>query len=492
MKKFFKIIGMIILHAAILLLIPVDKYVCDINEAFALIISAIWLIALQILFWKNSKKKTGMIILDVLIYLWVFFLVAVNPYWNTSYHRLDMFTKQCDGEKILSSQEALEDFDYAMKYLKRLHPLAYKGLPAEVENKAAQVRESIKSKDSIPTYELSRDINSVFALLGDGHTSCSESYPQEHFMKHIYRMKTEGYIPVGINGERYEDFLISHPGLVCYDTESYGIRRLKNRTNTLEGLRYLGIDISGEITYNYETEDGEKTDITVTAADFLIPDDYYDHILEEQGVDVREEDDKDFVYYDIDEDLSLAVLTLDSCRYNDTYKKTLEAMFKEVRDKGIRNVAVDLRNNGGGSSMVADEFISYLDVDEYKGWEFEWRLNFIIIPFPQTTMENPKKPEVFDGDVYILTSVTSFSSAMDFAMMIQDNGIGTIVGEPCGNLPASYGEVAGYDLPNSHMYFQVSTKDWHRVDTSKEGQLIIPDIGCPSDQALEVLKERLK
>ena len=492
MKKVLKTTGMIILHAAILLLIPLDKYVCDINEAFALIISAVWLIALQLIFWKKSKKKVGMILADAFIYVWVFLLVIINPYWNTSYNRLDMFTEQCDGEKVLSSKEALEDFDYAMKYLKRLHPLTYKGLPAEAEAKAAQLRESIMNKDGIYTYELCRDINSVFALLGDGHTYCSESYPHEHFMKHIYRMKTGAYIPVGINGERYEDFLKNHRGLVCYDTESYGIRRLKNRTSTIEGLRYLGIDINGEITYNYETEGGEKTDITVTADDFLLAEDYYDHIEAEMGVDVRTEDDKDFVYYDIDEDLSLAVLTLDSCRYNDIYKKTVEDMFKEVREKGIRNVAVDLRNNGGGSSMVADEFISYLDVDEYKNWEFEWRLNFIRIPYAQMTIKNHKKPEAFDGDVYILTSVTSFSSAMDFAMMIQDNGIGTIVGEPCGNLPGSYGEVAGYDLPNSHMYFQVSTKDWHRVDTSKDGLPVIPDIGCMSDQALEVLKERLK
>ena len=492
MKKFLKVIGFILLHAAILLLIPLNKYVCDLNEVLTIAVAAIWLITLQILFWKKTRKKTGIILLDVFVWAYLIFLVMINPYWNCSYNRLDAFSKECDGEKMLNGREALEDFDYAMKYLKRLHPLAYRDLPADVEAKAEQVRRGLESRDSILTYELGREIQSVFALLNDGHTGCSESYENPRYMKYIYRMKTEGYIPVGINGERYEDFLKNHPGLVCYETESYGIRRLKNRTNTLEGLRYLGIDINGEITYNYETEDGENVDRTVTADDFLPLEDYYDYIEEDMGVNVREEDEEDFVYYDIDESLSLAILTLNSCEFNNTYKQTLAAMFKEIREKGIRNVAVDLRYNGGGSSRVADEFISYLDVDEYKGWAFEWRMNFFKISFAQETMQNPKKADSFDGDVYIITSVNTFSSAMDFAMLIQDNGIGTIVGEPCGNLPGSYGEVVGYNLPNSGIYFQVSTKDWHRVDITKDEDPIIPDIECRPDEALEVLKERLK
>ena len=189
MKKFLKAMGLILLHAAILLLIPLNKYVCDLNEGITIAVAAIWLIALQILFWKKTQKKAGVILLDVFICAYVIFLVMINPYWNCSYNRLDAFSKECDGEKMLNGREALEDFDYAMKYLKRLHPLAYRGLPAEVEAKAEQVRRGLESRDSILTYELSREIQSVFALLNDGHTACSESYDNPRYMKYIYRMK---------------------------------------------------------------------------------------------------------------------------------------------------------------------------------------------------------------------------------------------------------------------------------------------------------------
>lgn len=36
--------------------------------------------------------------------------------------------------------------------------------------------------------------------------------------------------------------------------------------------------------------------------------------------------------------------------------------------------------------------------------------------------------------VYVLTDVYTYSSGMDFAMLVADNHLGTLIGEPCGNL----------------------------------------------------------
>ena len=98
---------------------------------------------------------------------------------------------------------------------------------------------------------------------------------------------------------------------------------------------------------------------------------------------------------------------------------------------------------------------------------------------------------LFDGDVYVLTSTNSFSSAMDFAMLISDNKIGKIIGEPSGNKPRSYGDVAVFKLKNSGLRMQVSTKKWYRVDESITDELIEPDIACNREEALQVLVEQL-
>ncbi|MCR5251828.1 MAG: hypothetical protein K6E50_14610 [Lachnospiraceae bacterium] len=491
MKAVMKRIGRMLLHAAVLLLIPLNSYLFLMDEVLTLVFAAAWLLLFELLFWKKEKKKWLMITLDVILLAFLFLACEVNPYWNTYGKRLDAFVPECDGERELTEKEALADFDFAMKYLNRIHPLAYGGLPQEVAAKAEQMRSGIVGRGSMKTYELSRAIENVYALLGDGHTHADESYKTYHYMKYNYYMRSQGYEPVGINGESYEELLSSHPGLVSYETMDYGKRMMRTRCSSLEGLRYLGVDITKEVTYNYLTEEGETYELTVTAEDFLPRDEYNAFSEEMTGEDLTHEEVKDFVYYTIDEDLSLALLTLDDCNYNAFYKKTVASMFHEVKEKGIQNVAVDVRNNSGGDSMVADEFIKYLDTEEYDSWDCEWRFHYFMLPLKGMPAKVKPREDTFSGNVYILTSVFSYSSAMDFAMLLQDNGLGKVIGEPCGNLPASYGQISGYYLPNSGVWIQISTKRWHRIDRTKEELPVIPDIGCRAEDALDVLKENL-
>ena len=63
-------------------------------------------------------------------------------------------------------------------------------------------------------------------------------------------------------------------------------------------------------------------------------------------------------------------------------KKTLAEMLKKVHELGIQNVAVDLRENHGGNSMVANEFFRYLGVETYKTHTGEIRKDFkVFLPY---------------------------------------------------------------------------------------------------------------
>ena len=150
-------------------------------------------------------------------------------------------------------------------------------------------------------------------------------------------------------------------------------------------------------------------------------------------------------------------------------------------------------HNLAKDELVADEFIHYLDVDSYQTWGQDWRLGLLMISSKGSTHTNKKYTDLlFDGDVYVLTSTDSFSSAMDFAMLISDNNLGKIVGEPSGNKPRSYGDISVFKLKNSGLVMQVSTKKWYRVDESITDELIEPDIACDSEEALQVLVEYLR
>lgn len=493
MKNVLRFTGKFLLCGAVLLFIPVNMYLININELFAFLFSVCWIV-----FWAfiiREKKKA----LNVIMGIWAVVLVVLmfaatelNAYWNTQIRRIGGFRDSLEGNTVLTRSQALEDYDFAMKYLNRIHPLAYGGLPEDVSERAAQVRDDIKNRDGITVRELAIELEQIFSMLGDGHTHVDENIPDRHYMKYIYAHNTGGYTLAGINGISLEDLFEQCRNRLSYETVSYGMKNLKAYCSTLEGLDFIGVDINSPVTYNYVSEDGEKDDVTVTAEDFLSTAEYIDYIKETTGDDLSEKEEKDFVYYDIDEDLSLAVLTVDSCDYNSFYRKTLKEMFDEVDEKGISTVVVDLRNNGGGSSMVADEFIHYLDVPSYRTWASDVRYNFFVVPYKSSVMSNNRKGPGFSGDVYILTSVFTYSAAMDFAMLIQDNGLGTIVGEPSGNLPHSYGDVACFSLPNSGLYMQVSRKTWYRVDTSKEYLPVIPDIECDPAEALETVEEMLR
>jgi hypothetical protein len=108
-----------------------------------------------------------------------------------------------------------------------------------------------------------------------------------------------------------------------------------------------------------------------------------------------------------------------------------EELWKAVEQQPVERLVVDLRLNGGGNSMVIQPFIKAL-------WENE-KLNS-------------------KGRLFILIGPGTFSSGMMAAndLRVRTNAI--LVGEPTGGKPNSYGEVKSFDLPNSRMRIQYSTK----------------------------------
>jgi C-terminal processing protease CtpA/Prc len=228
---------------------------------------------------------------------------------------------------------------------------------------------------------------------------------------------------------------------------------------------------------------------------------------------------KPWVRFEIDEKLSLGILTLDSCRYNDEYKNKLKEFFAEARKHNIQHIAVDVRNNGGGNSMVIDEFLSYLNIKKYKTFSSEIRYSKATTLQRNTTKDKGYKkplfrlntrynrkcpyPElIFNGKLYILTSAKTFSSANWFAVIVKDNKLGTVIGEPTGNAPTSYGDILQFQMPNTGFRFSCSYKKWIRPDTSNDPEdglypdvtvyTTIEDIIQNKDAQIEKLKAIVK
>lgn len=197
--------------------------------------------------------------------------------------------------------------------------------------------------------------------------------------------------------------------------------------------------------------------------------------------------------YKIDKENSLGIFTLNRCEMSDEYTDTLLKFFGEVKDNNIENVAVDLRNNGGGTTEVINEFLRYINISDYKLFGgTDIRIGGNLISYRDEITPNKPVDNAFDGRVYVLTSQYTFSSAMDFATVIQDNGIGKVIGEIPGNMPTAYGDKRGFQLPESKLVLSVSYKKFYRVDINKSIEPLIPDYAADAETAEEKLVEYIK
>jgi C-terminal processing protease CtpA/Prc len=109
-------------------------------------------------------------------------------------------------------------------------------------------------------------------------------------------------------------------------------------------------------------------------------------------------------------------------------------------------------------------------------------------------------PPPVAGELFVLTGPATFSSGNWFAVIVQDNGLGKVVGEPTGNAPSSYGDILSFELPCSGTGYTLSFKRWVRPDPSRDpAPCLVPDVLVPrtaatirsgSDPVLDWLRAR--
>ena len=187
----------------------------------------------------------------------------------------------------------------------------------------------------------------------------------------------------------------------------------------------------------------------------------------------------------------------------------MDGFFEEIGENNIKNIIVDLRNNGGGNSVVTEYFAAYiknLDLENLKGQysKVEVRAGDKVITFSskfdfddsigQGLADSLRKNSyLFDGKIYIATSNITFSSAMNFATFFSDNNLATIVGEVPGNSPTCFGDNSPtFKTPNSQISFNTTYKKFYRTDPTKDPDRLIPDVQVEAKNAITRIYELMK
>ena len=83
---------------------------------------------------------------------------------------------------------------------------------------------------------------------------------------------------------------------------------------------------------------------------------------------------------------------------------------------------------------------------------------------------------LFNGNVYVLTSIETFSSGTQLAALVKDYKLGKIIGQETGGIPTCYGDHFDFVLPNTKTNVRVSYKWSLRPSGVDDNRGVIPDI----------------
>ena len=378
-------------------------------------------------------------------------------------------------ETKISKEQAVKDLKYVFDTVSANHPALLTDENAENKFNSSYVklRRELMSKDSVTITELWEKSAELVCTLDDAHTIVTVSGTEYvNGGNEISKAYNDGTL-VSIDGisadsmkEHFKKVFPCEPQVSFYADYMYGVALEYGSWLTL-----LGADVSDGIDVVFG-ENAKHFDMT-------------DEPPERKQLELCS--------YKIDKENSLGVFTLNRCEMSQEYTDRLSEFFSAVRDNNIGNIAVDLRSNGGGTTEVINEFLRYINISDYKLFGgTDIRNGGNLISYRDEITPNKHVENAFDGKVYVLTSQYTFSSAMDFATVIQDNGIGKVIGEIPGNMPTAYGDKLGFQLPESKLVLSVSYKKFYRVDINKSIEPLIPDYTVEADKALEKLVEYIK
>ena len=404
------------------------------------------------------KKRILMITVVLLLLIAVLYGVwalTMNPYRGVPKD----FVATLDLEQTLTRAQAAEDIRQVHRYLKTRHPAWLLDQPLAEQMDAALETAEENLPEAVTVLQLWQELGRCLHLLNDGHTRIWASPRYQLYLSDLTPLQKYG-VPLTIQNIETEQFVQKALPLLSYEMEEYVRQKLvTDYIQSEHWMNYLGVDTTNGVSMTFETETGEQTF-------------HFGYVISDlvQGVE-----ETPWVSYEIDQEKDLGIFHLSSCVVNDEYKKALDDFFLAVFENEISRIVVDLRGNGGGNSAAANLFIQYLNVERYKSWAVDGRYGWYLEKQRDITIENRKKPRVFEGTVYVLTDIETYSAGKDFAMLLADNEIAIHVGQAPGNLPDCYMDILRFQLPHSGLVLDVSWKRVYRIDESKSGLPLEPD-----------------
>lgn len=203
--------------------------------------------------------------------------------------------------------------------------------------------------------------------------------------------------------------------------------------------------------------------------------------------------------------LNTAIIDFRSFEDKPSFQRFADSTFSLLKDQKVDKLIIDLRSNLGGDSEVGDEFLQYFVQSDFNQYakvvtkysrlqkeRYKNNANTDHNSSAYEVMMNKKNGSIeieeyplikrkelanrFDGQLFVLTSPFTFSSAADFTQAIHHYKLGTVVGQETGGLIVSFGDIITMHLPVTNMELTISHNLYYNMGAKEtDFRGVIPD-----------------
>jgi hypothetical protein len=451
-----------------------------------------------------------------------------------------------------SRAEAIEELDTLARMLDRVHPDPYRFHSRDIVD--AERRRLIETMPaSLSQTDLCLRLSSLLATIDDGHTSMScdtlvrqewqkaaKASPPETQTVRMFQpamrlddknhliVRWPNYAPgieagdrlLRVNGQDADTLLATWAREMSYDTEAgrlavvarrfraqlelHGIKAPYQVTVAAPGGPNRDVTLQGEpVNYVWQERPAPAPNPQPPSAPVVKPVEvrtpFFNYRMMRPGVG----------YMDFFTLVGDNLLSIES-----SFKKSVDAMFRQVAVDKPRVLIIDVRENGGGEDSIATELFRHFTKKPFRLMAStrvkrsrdarDSGKKIIRIPFrwmglpllvaegrqyylgEEGSISPPKEWPIrtwtraepfFEGPVCVLTGPHTYSAAAEFADAAKAFGLATLVGEETGGQPNSFGNNFTFPLQRSGLVVEMATSRAVRASGDvADFTPVIPDI----------------
>jgi len=211
---------------------------------------------------------------------------------------------------------------------------------------------------------------------------------------------------------------------------------------------------------------------------------------------------------------------------NGEFKKKVDQIFLEMKQKSVSTLIIDVRRCAGGDDKSGDYLLSYIakkPFSQFKSVDIKvsdlgkqrrknhFTVDNILNSFflqmylalPSGTLINietestdliPPLPadRRFKGQAVVVAGQKTYSAGSSFVSAVKAYGLAPVVGVETGQPSICFGGTFQGILPHTHIRFGVSTKKFTFADGRVPNRGVIPDCEVDPETALEYIFEHLQ